>query len=110
MSGKMPNPSMPSPIGKSAEPGLEEVRQFWNKHPLFAGESHHTPGEKAFFEDHQRIILDEHSGSLGPIFTCDISPGREVLDVGCGIGFWVHQFSRLGAKVSACDLSETAVR
>jgi len=32
-----------------------------------------------------------------------------VLDVGCGIGFWVHEFCRLGAKVSACDLSDAAV-
>src|SRR5205823_166959 len=30
-------------------------------------------------------------------------------DVGCGIGFWVHEFCDAGARVHACDLSESAV-
>ncbi len=97
------------PSAKPATAELEAVRTFWNRNPLFAGESTHTPGEKEFFEEHLRIALFEHSGALHPIFLRDAAPGREVLDAGCGIGFWVHQFCRRGASVSACDLSDTAV-
>ncbi len=88
---------------------LETVRQFWNQNPLFDGETHLQPGEKEFFEEHERSALHEYSGKLPRIFTRDVGPGRKTLDVGCGIGFWVHQFCRLGADVSACDLTERAV-
>ncbi len=101
--------SISVPVAAGVQPDLEAVRRFWNKYPLFAGELCQAPGERAFFEEHERITIHEHSGAIGRIFTHDVTPGREVLDVGCGIGFWVHQFCRVGAKVSACDLSEAAV-
>lgn len=88
---------------------VEGVRDFWNRHPLFAGELATVSGERAFFEEHQRVTHGDHSGALDPIYTRDVEEGRLVLDVGCGIGFWVHEFCRRGAKVSACDLSDAAV-
>ncbi len=90
-------------------PDIEAVRQFWNQHPLFVGEARHAAGERAFFEEHRRIIVAEHSGAIDPIFTRDIRPGQRVLDVGCGIGFWVQHLSATGALVSACDLTPAAV-
>jgi SAM-dependent methyltransferase len=104
-----PVTTLRAPDDPGASPELEQVRRFWNANPLFAGELPQVPGEKAFFEEHARIQLREHSGKIDPIHLCDIKPGREVLDVGCGIGFWVHQFCERGARVSACDLSDTAV-
>jgi SAM-dependent methyltransferase len=94
----------------ASSPGIDSVRNFWNNNPLFAGELVHKPGERAFFEEHRRITLHDHGGFLHPIFIRDIKPDVKVLDVGCGIGFWVHEFCLRKAKVSACDLSDTAVR
>jgi dolichol-phosphate mannosyltransferase len=88
---------------------LEGVRTFWNRHPFFVGEAVTAPGERAFFEEHRQFADEEHSGALYPMYTRDVEEGSLVLDVGCGIGFWVHEFCRLGAKVSACDLSDAAV-
>lgn len=90
-------------------PSLGDVRAFWDANPLFSGESHHTPGTREFFEEFERTTLYEHSGQVAPIFTRGIGPGVKVLDVGCGVGFWVGQFCKLGASVTACDLTERAV-
>jgi SAM-dependent methyltransferase len=88
---------------------LDDVRRFWEANPLFAGVSRFVPGTREFFLDHQELALREHSGRLAPIFLKDIRPGSEVLDVGCGIGFWVHRFCAEGAAVTACDLTARAV-
>ena len=92
------------------QPSIEAVRQFWDANPLFAGELPYEPGEKVFFEEHRRITLHDHGGSLGSIFTADVKPRTRLLDVGCGIGFWVHEFNLRKALVSACDLSSRAVQ
>ena len=88
---------------------LAAVRSFWEAHPLFEGEATTKPGELAFYEEHERMTLAEHSGEVDPIFTRDLRPGKRVLDVGCGIGFWVGQFGPTGAELHACDLTERAV-
>jgi dolichol-phosphate mannosyltransferase len=95
--------------GGPARRDLHAVRSFWEENPLYSGESQHEPGERKFFEAHERMTISEHSGSVDPIFTTDVKPGRHVLDVGCGIGFWIQQFGNSGAQLSACDLTERAV-
>ena len=92
------------------KPDIEQVRRFWDSQPLFAAECVHQPGEKAYFEQLTDVRLMELSGSLDRIFTDGVEPGCDVLDAGCGPGFWVRQFCQLGANVSACDLTETAVQ
>jgi SAM-dependent methyltransferase len=93
----------------AGQPSIEVVRSFWNNHPLFEGEGHYKPGEKAFFEEHRRVTLHAFGGTLDRIFVGDVKPQAEVLDVGCGIGFWVHEFALRKARVSACDLSDKSV-
>ena len=110
MTSKESRPSLECIPALEVPPDLEAVRRFWNACPLFAGESCHRPGEKAFFEEHEQTILYEYGGTIDPIFTRDVTPTSKVLDVGCGIGFWVQQFCQRNARVTACDLSETAVQ
>ena len=62
---------------------IKAVREFWDRNPLFVGESTHPAGERAFFEEHARFTLWEHSGSLPAIFTRDVCAGKKVLDGGC---------------------------
>jgi len=90
------------------QPSIEIVRRFWNEHPLFEGEGRHKPGEKAFFDEHRKVTLHAFGGRLDDIFVGDAKPGAKVLDVGCGIGFWVHEFAMRKALVSGCDLSDNS--
>ena len=89
-------------------PTLASVRAFWERNPLYAGEAGDAAGTGPFFSAHDRVTMAEHSGRLHPIFLRDLRPGSDVLDAGCGIGFWVVQFARRGARMTACDLTETA--
>src|SRR4051794_10106732 len=93
----------------ASQPSIDAIRRFWNEHPLFEGECHYKPGEKAFFEEHRKVTLHAFGGSLDQVFVGDVKPSSDVLDVGCGIGFWVHEFAERKARVSACDLSDKSV-
>jgi 2-polyprenyl-3-methyl-5-hydroxy-6-metoxy-1,4-benzoquinol methylase len=88
---------------------LEDVQRFWEAHPLYAGESPLEPGTREFFEAHLKMTLHEYGGQVPAMFLVDVQPGVKVLDVGCGIGFWLSQFCARGARVTACDLTERAV-
>lgn len=86
-----------------------DVRVFWEEHPLFAGESSHEPGSPAFFAEHEAAALREHGGRIHPIHFRGLTPGARVLDVGCGNGFWTVQLARRGFKVTAGDLTVRAL-
>jgi SAM-dependent methyltransferase len=98
-----------SAFAPTAHVDLATVREFWSANPLYSGESRFAPGTPEFFDAHERMTVEEHSDEIHPIFLRDVVAGTKVLDVGCGIGFWVHQFARRGGRVTACDLTETAV-
>lgn len=88
------------------------MREFWERHPLFTGESGHEPGSLAFFEEHRRICIEDN---LGGHFDPRLLPPEEnrsaVLDLGCGPGFWAVELQRR-CKIEhfvAADLTEAAV-
>ena len=93
---------------------LEEVRAFWENNPLWTGESSFEPGTAAFFEEHRSVYLAD---CFGGAFDLRFLPppranGQEmrVLDLGCGIGFWVSEFAMRGLNnLVAADLTEQAL-
>lgn len=93
-----------------SEPGLDAVKNFWEENPLFTGESSHAAGDREFFDEHRRVLLYEHSGRIDSIFSQGVGTDSRVLDVGCGIGFWVEQFRLAGIDIAACDLTGKALR
>ena len=38
---------------------LQQVKSFWEKNPLWLGESKYKPGSLEFFEEHRKIYIDD---------------------------------------------------
>jgi ubiquinone/menaquinone biosynthesis C-methylase UbiE len=89
----------------------QQVREFWNDNPLFTGESTAKIGTKEWFMEHESVIFNDCMPyGIESIYTEGIGPDSNILDVGCGPGFWVRYFLSKGfANVSACDLTPKAV-
>lgn len=93
---------------------LDEVRSFWERNPLWIGESSSAPGSTPFYEEHRKIyISDCFAGSFDLRFLPAPRPmgqGMQILDLGCGIGFWVSEFAMRGFNhLHAADLTEQAL-
>ena len=93
---------------------LEEVRAFWESNPLWTGESAFEPGSIPFFEEHRSVYLaDCFAGAFDLRFLPPPRPNGQdmrVLDLGCGIGFWVSEFAMRGlGNLFAADLTEQAL-
>lgn len=92
---------------------LNSVKDFWEKNPLFSGESNHEPGTKAFFEEHTDIYYnDVFEGELPEhLFIPKINQDAHVLDLGCGVGFWTIELIKKGhvKNMYAGDLTSTAI-
>lgn len=94
--------------------GLDEVAAFWEKNPLWTGESSNAPGTAPFYEEHRKIyISDCFAGNFDQRFLPPPRPNGQsmrILDLGCGIGFWVIEFAMRGLnRLYAADLTEQAL-
>lgn len=93
---------------------LQQVKSFWEKNPLWLGESKYKPGSLEFFEEHRKIYIDDcFAGNFDVRF---LPPPRakgqamNILDLGCGIGFWPVEFAMRGQyNITVADLTEKAL-
>lgn len=93
---------------------IDDVRSFWEQHPLWSGESSHPVGSKAFFDEHRSVYLREcFGGQFDERFMPPPRSGGQqltILDLGCGIGFWTAEFSLRGMHgLVAADLTDRAL-
>lgn len=91
---------------------IEDVAHFWETNPLFAGEGECEVGSREWFEEWERVYINDCFAGRQPedTYTKGLNQNSRILDVGCGPGFWVRYFLRQGFKhVSACDLTAKAV-
>lgn len=88
---------------------IDDVRNFWDRNPLWTGEAEFEPGTPEFFESHREACIDDGmAGALDPLFF----PNQKgaVLDLGCGIGFWPIEFWREGFRdITAADISHKSL-
>lgn len=93
---------------------IEEVKKFWETHPLFLGESSFPPGSEEFFTEHTSLVVEDcFAGKVDQrIFSSLLGKTQSpILDAGCGIGFWLEQFKLRGfSNVVGVDLSASALK
>ena len=92
-------------------PTLKDVKRFWEDNPLFAGESGQALGSLEFFREHREMILKEClGGGMDPRILPRPENAGRVLDLGCGIGFWLPELHASGCReLFAADLTAKAV-
>lgn len=94
-----------------AEKTIEDVQSFWEANPLFAEEAGTAPGTREYFEEHSRVYENDcFAGKIDSrIFPLNEN-ASDVLDLGCGPGFWTVELLKRGAqRVTAADLTEKAI-
>ena len=80
------------------------VREWWNARPCGSRVSDEEIGSKAFFEEvEQHRYLQEYH--IPKIANFQDWKGKEVLEIGCGLGTDLLQFARAGARVTGIDLT-----
>ncbi len=94
---------------------LNQVRTFWESNPLWTGESKYDAGSVSFFDEHRAVyIADCFAGGFDVRFLPPPRPcaqDMKILDLGCGIGFWVSEFAMRGLNnLYAADLTEQALK
>ncbi len=93
---------------------LNQVSSFWENNPLWTGESVYEAGTLEFFQEHSSVYMSDcFAGKFDLRF---LPPPRQagqkmkVLDLGCGIGFWVTEFALRGLdNLYAADLTQSAL-
>jgi ubiquinone/menaquinone biosynthesis C-methylase UbiE len=92
--------------------GIDEVYNFWDKNPLFAGENSYEIGTREFFEEHRRVVIEDcNAGSFKEDYIPSDLSHAKVLDLGCGIGFWTIeiQLRRKCSEFYSADLTSKAI-
>jgi 2-polyprenyl-3-methyl-5-hydroxy-6-metoxy-1,4-benzoquinol methylase len=90
---------------------VEDVREFWERNPLWSGESSFVTGSREYFEEHRRVyIADVFAGHLDQRIFPDPDHRDSVLDLGCGPGFWTVELGLRGCQqLVAADLTTRAL-
>jgi SAM-dependent methyltransferase len=102
-------------MSKDFESQVSAVREYWNRNTLglqYVSDHSLVPGTREFF-DHIRPWMNPYKF---PWIMERIEResrtlvGKQLLEIGCGMGFDSVEFLRRGVRVTAIDLTDSAVR
>ena len=88
---------------------IQDVKNFWESHPLCSYEIKFPVGSREFFEEHNRIKNEDAETFCKHLWRLDKLKGMKVLDVGCGPGWLVRAYAAGGSKVVCLDLAYRSV-
>lgn len=94
---------------------LDRVCTFWENNPLWTGGSVYEAGSAQFFNVHRKV---NYSDCVGGKFDLRFLPPprpngqtMKILELGCGIGFWVTEFALRGlCNLHAAELTDQELR
>jgi SAM-dependent methyltransferase len=87
---------------------IEQVEKFWDNRPCNVRHSKKTLGSREYFDEveQRRYFVEPHIKEFADF---EKWRGKEVLEIGCGIGTDTINFARAGASVTAIDLSPKSI-
>ena len=85
-----------------------EVRRYWQAEPCGSSLAEAEPGTKQFYDEVERTRY-ELEPFIPRFADFDHWRGRDVLEIGVGLGTDFVQFARAGANLSGVDLTEASV-
>lgn len=91
------------------------VREYWDSHTLgmqYVTDGSLIPGSREFF-DHIRPWMNPYKFAwIMERIECESRglAGKQLLEIGCGMGFDSVEFLKRGVRVTAIDLTESAIR
>ncbi|MGD2156866.1 MAG: methyltransferase domain-containing protein [Anaerolineales bacterium] len=90
------------------ESTIEEIRAYWNEHIHDLEIATHPVGTLAFFKELEEYRFDKLRYLLKVVDFSSYA-GKELLEVGCGVGIDLARFAQAGAIVTGIDLAENSV-
>lgn len=85
------------------------VRAFWNRRPCNIRHSPKPVGSREYFDEveKRKYFVEPHIPRLAEFKRWE---GKQVLEIGCGIGTDTINFARAGAFITAIDVSEESLK
>jgi SAM-dependent methyltransferase len=94
-----------------AKVSTDDVRAYWEAHPLSAEAIPSEPGTPEFYRAHDRMRLESEPADIQlKLYEWDQYRGKRLLDIGCGTGYVANLYASGGANVTAVDIADRSVQ
>jgi len=99
---------VPEDAAQSASACIEDVKKFWNSRPCNVRHSRAPIGTLEYFDEVEarKFMVEPHILEFSEF---EAWRGKNVLEIGCGIGTAAIRFARAGAHYSGIELSDESL-
>jgi SAM-dependent methyltransferase len=86
----------------------DSIREYWTENLHDMAIVRHSVGDKQFFDDLDEYHFDKQR-HLAKVLDYTKYRGKDVLDLGCGVGVDLVRFAQAGAVATGVDISERVI-